>query len=93
MQRFNFQQIFKSFTTGYKPLKCATCHVSYNHTMKNRYLGGVSIGIGFLIGGAIMLNLETNFIYRYLIGLSVGIICALVLISISINFLSFTRED
>ena len=90
---FTFLQIFKSFWFGYKPIKCENCTNVYNHTFKNRLLGGVSIGVGGGIGCFIMLNYNANFGLKLLLGAICILSASLLLSAILFNFFSFEKED
>jgi CXXC-20-CXXC protein len=92
-QKFTFQQVLKSFWKGYKNINCTNCNISYKHALKNRILGGTSVGIGTFIGAVMMSYSKTDIEFGLLIGLASSALFSLLSSSILISFSSFVRED
>jgi CXXC-20-CXXC protein len=91
--KFNLKKVFISLWKGYKAIKCTNCHLIFRHAIKNRFLGGASVGIGTFIGGTIMLNLNTTLEYKLLFGIMSSVLCIFLITSVVINFFSFIKED
>jgi CXXC-20-CXXC protein len=92
-REFTFKELFTSFWKGYKPIECNECNHVFSHKFKNRWLGGISIGITTFSAGMIMNNFKTEIGMKFLIGFLTISLLALALSSISMAFFSFEKDD
>ncbi len=90
--KFESKDVRKSFWFGYKTIYCRGCNTAFEHTFKNRLLGGASVGLGTMVGCVILLNLNYDFQYKFVLGLLANLLVTIVLSSIFMNYFSFKKE-
>ena len=92
-QKFSFTQIYKSFWYGYRTLVCGNCKTNYEHSFKNRWIGGVSVGLAVFFGGLVQSFAEFSTGYKLLVGALTVIFIGLLFSSICVSFLTFEKEE
>lgn len=92
-QEFSFRQIYKSFWLGYRPIECDHCKTKYEHSFGNRWLGGLSVGLGVFLGGLVQSYLEISMGYRMLIGALVTIFVVILFSGLLVSYLKFEKEE
>jgi len=91
-QDFSFCQIYKSFWLGYRPITCANCGAKNGHSFRNRWLGGLTVGIGLLFGGLAQSALEISFTYKMLISALLTILIMTLLSRLFVRFMIFEKQ-
>ena len=92
-QKFSFGEVYKSFWFGYKTLVCSNCKTKYEHSFKNRWIGGGSIGLGVFIGGIVQYYVESSFGIKMLaIGLVIILLGSL-FSALCVPYMTFDKEE
>lgn len=91
-RKFGFGQIFKSLWLAYKPIVCKHCNTVNEHTMKNRILTGLSIGIGGIIGGLFWALSESDKETKMLIVIVADVFFMLLLSTLVMFFFNFKKK-
>jgi CXXC-20-CXXC protein len=95
--KFSFLEIFKSFWKGYKPIECSHCHKTYEHTFKNRIIGGCIIGIGSFIS-VIMMSILNHYYHNndfaiiFIVWLLSTVLSIFFLSIVVMRFLTFEQD-
>ena len=90
---FSYQQIFKSFWIGYRPIECSSCNTKYVHTYKNRWLIAGSGALGVFLGGIISSFSETSLGVKLLISALATSFFVLLFWFVCFPFFSFEQMD
>ena len=92
-QKFTLGQVFKSFWCNYKTIICANCKTQYNHTTKNKTLGGISAALGVIFGSLAWALIELDKSTKIVILLVVTILFTLLFSVFSSYFFTFEQVD
>ncbi|WP_375324808.1 TIGR04104 family putative zinc finger protein [Flagellimonas sp. GZD32] len=92
-QKISLGQIFKSFwLKAYGPIVCSQCNTVYEHTLKNRILAGLSVGLGTVVGGLFWALSEADRDSKFLIDLIATVFFIFVFSTLVMFLFNFKRK-
>ncbi|MBT8314425.1 MAG: hypothetical protein KJP26_08180 [Maribacter sp.] len=92
-QKFSKRQVYKSFWLGYKSFECPNCKSKSEHSFKNRWIGGLCVGLSVFAGGIVQSWVELSFGYEMLLGTLLIIFLLSILSWLSIPYLTFIKPE